>query len=333
MNLQFMNLEIRQKIAFDRRFKNLFRDLDATHFRRMAVNIAFEVNGVHHVAELQIHLQKIFEFKQNNKDLMHQPYEYFRESGEKNKVMTKLKRQMDTMHAVVQTPVLLSLFCTTVEPEKDKLPKLPESVAELYQTAMSARLKEKGELTELLQAVALENFREGRREFTISHVKRIQLEHNCSYTFSLGPEKPIPLIKTLDSSAGLYQFAHLSFQEALVAHALHRNEIAKQDFATNHLLTRKAVNVLKFVERNTFSLPPKLNKGGLGEFEPTDFFEHFREQFLHLCRVDTVVELDFSHSDLTGKLSSSGQDSLSICLAFNMNAIGLLSLCPLVPVG
>ena len=287
------------------RFKNLFRDLDATHFRRMAVNLVFEVSigerRIHHVAELQVHLRDIFRFKQENKDLMHKPYEFFRELGEKVKVMSKLKKQMDTMHEVVQTPVLLSLFCTTVELEGDKAPKLPESVSELYQTAMNVRLKDNDELRQLLQALALENFLEGRREFTISHVEKVQQARGCNSILDFGLDKPIPLIKVLDSSAGLFQFAHLSFQEALASHELHGNDVAKQNFASRHLLTRKAVNFLKFCEDGVFPLPETLNGGNLGEFKPKDIFADFK-QFLRPCRVDTVIKIDFSNSYLSGEV-------------------------------
>ena len=98
------------------RFKNFFRDHDATHFRRMALNLVIRVPvgdvSIPHVAELQIHLRDIFQFKQENKEFMHRPYEYFREAGKKEIVMPILKKQMDVMTEIAETPVLLALFCS-----------------------------------------------------------------------------------------------------------------------------------------------------------------------------------------------------------------------------
>ena len=42
------------------RLKNLFRDLDAVHFRRLMVSVAVEVEpGKEHIAELQIHIRSV----------------------------------------------------------------------------------------------------------------------------------------------------------------------------------------------------------------------------------------------------------------------------------
>ena len=42
------------------RLKNLFKDLDAVHFRRLMVSVAVEVeSGKEHIAELQIHIRSV----------------------------------------------------------------------------------------------------------------------------------------------------------------------------------------------------------------------------------------------------------------------------------
>ena len=43
-------LEVDKRVVRITRFKNQFRDLDPTHFRRLSLNIAVEANGVLHVA-------------------------------------------------------------------------------------------------------------------------------------------------------------------------------------------------------------------------------------------------------------------------------------------
>ena len=155
-----------------RRFKNMFRDLDPSHFRRFSCNVEIKVSiegvDVPHIAELQIHLGPFYKFKKEREDLCHRPYEYFREAGKKEVVMPKLQKQMDTMHEIAHTPVLLSLFCTTVGAADGHRPSLPTSLHELYETALSKRLCGNETLRNQLQKIAFDNFIHGnRREFTL----------------------------------------------------------------------------------------------------------------------------------------------------------------------
>jgi hypothetical protein len=220
--------------------------------------LAIRVNeNVHHVAELQIHLRQFYEYKADNKEKMHKPYEYFREEGKKEVVMGKLKKRMDVMHGITQTPVLLSLFCATVESTEGRRPELPESRHELYQSAISRSLQGRDELLQLLQAVALQNFIDNnKREFTFADVEIAgQQMFNCVELEVASPfpdfrsGETIPLVKVLDTSKGLFQFSHLSFQEALAANEALRlcsREPAWLDFfACQHLSEPKAANLLR----------------------------------------------------------------------------------------
>ena len=178
-----------------RRFKNLFRDLDPSHFRRFSYNIEIKVSvdgvDIPHIAELQIHLGPFYKFKREREDLCHRPYEYFREGGKKEVVMPKLQKQMDTMHEIAQTPVLLSLFCTTVD-ATGRRPDLPTSLYELYETALSKRLHGNEALRSQLQKIAFDNFVHGnRREFTLDDMKH----SNSTENINIDLEKKVPLLK------------------------------------------------------------------------------------------------------------------------------------------
>ena len=63
------------------RRKNYFAALDATHFRRFGLTVKAELDGGawHHIGEVQIHHVDIFRYKVEKKELMHAPYEFFRE--------------------------------------------------------------------------------------------------------------------------------------------------------------------------------------------------------------------------------------------------------------
>ena len=293
------------------RFKNLFKDLDPTHFRRFAVNfeVCVSVDGgvVRHTAELQIHLLEFFEFKQENKGLMHKPYEYFREAGPKEEVMPRLQQQMDTMNEIRVTPVLLSLFCATVECSEGERPVLPLRLSELYKSALNKRLKGHDGLQEFLQAAAFDNFiNANRRIFNLKDAQEAFLR------LPSGSAKPpnfdsgsVPFLKTLDMTTGLLQFPHLSFQEALASlearQRLEKGQLESQ-FVRKYLFSKKAANFLNLSADGAFPFPSKVGKSDFSnDYTPQDFIDNL-DVFDRPCRIfENMVELDLEAAGLRGE--------------------------------
>jgi hypothetical protein len=318
------------------RFKNLFRDLDPTHFRRFAVNfsVVVEMNDgkephyLRHIVELQIHLRQFFEYKHKNKTAMHGPYEYFREGGKKEIVMPRLQKQMDALTEIAQTPVLLSMFCTTVEGVEGGRPLLPTSPSEMYESALEKRLEGRGGLKRVLQIAAFDNFTNGnRREFTVEDV-RSAIGPSTEVTLSaaelsnmlLGQDRgdPAPLLKALDVTTGLLQFSHLSFQEGLASQEARRQiaegtlEREEGDFARQHLLSKTAVNFLRLYpvlekdhedgEDGCIPFLKKITKGDFSnDFTPKDFLFNLG-RFDRPCRIfDTMAHLDLQAANIDGE--------------------------------
>jgi hypothetical protein len=275
----------RVKIA---RFKNFFRDLDATHFRRMAVNLVVLARvgdkDIPHIVELQIHLRDIFQFKQNNKEFMHRPYEYFREAGKKEVVMPRLKKQMDAMTEIAETPVLLALFCSAANFDGAERPTLPSSRYELYQWALAARLKDHEGLLNLYQAVAFENFisdgMANKRQFVIADVEKARAKWQVGCEFpDYRRGASMPFIKVLDASVGLFQFSHLSMQEAFAG--FHGK---KHFLEAKFVLDQRALNFVKICERG--SLKVKLEASVMSIEKHTFGFEikgEWLPHFMLLC--------------------------------------------------
>ena len=135
------------------------------------------------------------------------------------------------MDEVKATPVLLSMLIMCLMHRKEGS-GLPANLFELYSMALSGALSTARSGLErdisILQRVAYANMlAQQRREFTSDDVKEA-LGKNYSTWLSLAAEdESIPLIKTLEqataSSPAIYQFRHLSFQEALfVQHLVER---------------------------------------------------------------------------------------------------------------
>jgi hypothetical protein len=298
------------------RFKNFFRGMDATHFRRMAVNLVVRVpvGGKHipHVVELQIHLRNIFQFKQDNKEFMHRPYEYFREAGKKEVVMPRLKLQMDVMTEIAETPVLLALFCSAADFDGAERPTLPSSRHELYQWALAARLKDKG-FMKLCQAISFENFANDKswnqRQFTIEDVEkaREKWQVGCEFPdYSRGTS--MPLIKVLDASAGLFQFSHLSVQEAFAG--LHGKDHFME---AKHVLNPRALNFVRTCERGSLKVKfdasvSSIQKRAFGLDTKGEWLSTWLPYFMLLCTISpncaevaaSLQKLDLSGCNLTG---------------------------------
>ena len=112
------------------RCKNLFSHLDPVHFRRIMLNLCTNVAG--HVVEVQLHHSSIFKFKQENNEMMHAPYEYFRSRfGGTYDSMVKewqtMKEKMAVLHHANQVPVLLSLLVVILSQSPERV-VLPESL-------------------------------------------------------------------------------------------------------------------------------------------------------------------------------------------------------------
>ena len=116
----------------------------------------------------------------------------------------------------------------------------------------------------------------------------------------------VPLLKILDSTTGLLQFSHLSFQEALaVAEAQTRMkanklENAPGDFLKENLFSQKAINFLKLCAENTFSFPKELQKDSFNDrYSPQDFMNNV-DKFVQPCRMESLTKLDLSSCSLSG---------------------------------
>jgi hypothetical protein len=280
------------------RFKNYFRDLDTSHYRRIAINVKINVDidgkTVSHVAELQINLKGGEEVDN------HKEYEYFRAAGDTKTVMAVLKRQMDTMHEIVQTPVLLALFCCSNKFEGGKRPELPQSLHGFYLHALTTELPSEG-VVELYQAIAFENFiHENRREFTAKNVLEAKKKWNVNIKLSEEPR----FIKVLEidhasNEAVLMQFAHLSIQEALAGFHLKGQAIDAE-----HVFRPGAYNFLKICK-------PGVAKTlrGVGEKLTAKTFGNNKHLMERLSRIfhlgpsesfAALAELDLSSSNITG---------------------------------
>ena len=160
---------------------------------------------------------------------------------------------------------------------------------------------------------------------------------NSSKNINMDLEKTIPLLKVLDSTTGLLQFSHLSFQEALaVSEAQARahtgileieagkfsrdtrfSKIAVSFLKLRHAVTgtlkseagqflryilfsKKAANFLKLCPDDVFHLPKNMGKNTFHEeFSPQDFLENLGN-FVRPCKMDTLRDLDLSSCSLKG---------------------------------
>ena len=202
------------------RIKNLFKllNLDAPHFRRLMLSIAVLLeDGTEYICEVQLHIKKIFEFKRNNNDVMHKPYEYFRRllGDEINDVLVsekeqwmELQKRMEQMGNIVKTPVTLALLVVVLGgAASDNIPPpLPASIFQLYELAVDAVLRSfverKGDVYTAFKAIAVMNHLKRGRVFSGDDVNSALDSADVSVWHELVTRDPsaIPLIKTLVSS-------------------------------------------------------------------------------------------------------------------------------------
>ena len=179
--------------------------------------------------ELQVHHALVYAHNENSH--AHDHYEYFRRilgGSYGPRLNALLERMITFMEEVYRTPVLLSMLilCLTHRKEGDGL---PATLLELYSTAIRGALCTAG-LTDLegalgaMRRVAAANMMaNARREFTSDELANaLGDERLLSLWESLTAEDgSVPLVKTLEqktvSMPAVYQFRHLSFQEALFA--------------------------------------------------------------------------------------------------------------------
>ena len=141
------------------RIKNLFANLDPTHFRRFmcAVRLDFG-DGLHHIFEVQVHLSFIFAYKTFNHDLMHGPYAYFRslfqggseksalmggsgEDGDDDGWMLGMRKRLNAWAEFLQTPVMMAVLIkalSSLDFTKPSMGDLPIRKPELFAMASSA---------------------------------------------------------------------------------------------------------------------------------------------------------------------------------------------------
>ena len=186
--------------------------------------------------ELQVHHARVYAHNENAH--AHGPYEYFRRilGGTYGpKLNTLLEHVIVFMEEVFRTPVLLSMLVLCLA-NREEGSGLPTSLLELYLAAMSGALHvaTKGEPAALtaalgvMQRVAIANMvAQGglRREFTSDDLNAaLDGEGLAVWERLAAADAGVPLVKTLEqktvSTTALYQFRHLSFQEALFAEHL-----------------------------------------------------------------------------------------------------------------
>jgi hypothetical protein len=148
-----------------------------------------------------------------------------------------LHKVMETFGQVLKTPVLLSLLILTLD---DATSCLPSDLLELYIAAFAATMKRHGvrkpdSVLQMLRQVACSNMfqpsaegeQQMKREFNSQDMRTIFEQddsHLADWVALVRDQQGVPLVKTLSCGEGdVFQFMHLSFQEALFAMELIQN--------------------------------------------------------------------------------------------------------------
>ena len=237
-----ISVTVRLEVA---RVKSKFgSDRDPTHFRNLLNNLLMTVtcsDGKVRTTfvELQLHEKGIL--KHNNDNDAHDHYDYFRsllESSYDSDLDKFLERTILFLQEVAGNPVLLSMLVLLFGEADDAAaaPSVPTNRYELYMLVLSKVVTRRlgastSELRELhpsaamdmLRTVAVANYvAKGRREFTSEDVRLALGEENLQLWSALASSlEGVPLVKPIVEAKeggrvdGLFQFKHLSFQEAL----------------------------------------------------------------------------------------------------------------------
>jgi hypothetical protein len=147
-----------------------------------------------------------------------------------------LHKVMETFGIVLKTPVLLSLLVLTLDDAKCGL---PSDLLELYSAAFSATMNRHGvqkpeSVLQMLRKTACSNMfqpksqseQQLKREFETQNVYDALGERGTRQDWDglVRDQRGVPLVKTLSCGKDdVFQFMHLSFQEALFASQLIEN--------------------------------------------------------------------------------------------------------------
>ena len=139
------------------RLKNYFCDVDETHYRRLQCVVKVLVppepgqpeTGLYHLAEVQIQLAAIYDFRNKNLRICREPYDYFRtlfSGGLMKSVMNEGAGGWMSLDVVLtawadlfNTPVVLAMFVrllASIDFSKPETIRLPTTKAALYAVAL-----------------------------------------------------------------------------------------------------------------------------------------------------------------------------------------------------
>ena len=227
--------------------------LDPTHFRNVLVNCQLVCDHPSVFVEVQVHHMAVLQH--NNDSHAHDHYDYFR-AMLSNKYTEKLDQMLERMllffEETAGIPVLLSMVVLNLQ-HTDTVKELPLDRYGLYKDAIFHALKDglqdspydPDDVLRILQHVALENQRQQRRAFSSHDVNDfLGSKERVLWDALQRREDGIPLLRILevgaDSGDCLYEFRHLSLQEALCGQALIGEE--HKDFVEHTVLKKWVVD-------------------------------------------------------------------------------------------
>ena len=205
--------------------------VDPTHFRNVLVNCLLRRGDASVFVEVQVHHEAVL--AHNEAQHAHDHYNYFR-AKLGAKYQTELDQSLERMllffEEIRGVPVLLSMLVLLLR-DPEAAEELPADRYQLYEQAMlcAARACEPAEVAQnalsVLRRVALANQVHQRRIFRFADVRKALGRSELTVWKRLeGREGGLPLIKILEVGAtdtdALFEFSHLSLQEALCAQAL-----------------------------------------------------------------------------------------------------------------
>jgi len=208
------------------RNKHKFRDLDPMHFRNILNNLRMSVGERSVFIELQLHHHKVYQH--NNDSHAHAHYEYFRSmlpATYEADLDSMLESTFSFLDEVNRVPVLLSMLVLIFDQRDCK--HLPADRYQLYRLGMDAAISR--------APAAKDSWETLRLVATASHIARKRTFDIATVENALGSQESwrslegLPLLKTLEVDT-LFQFKHISFQEALFAMAIAERHVADTEW-------------------------------------------------------------------------------------------------------